>query len=310
MYFPYLRAKQYELLALRESVDGIKSNGKIFPIIEPVKRNVADLARTLRLLEEKSVPYVFVVNPTVGGFKESPELVDQHISRGEIPLYKKAVVAYVITKGTSAEHIQNFLRLYDSRHLAFLHCHRYPDPQQLIDLTAGRRSMRHILLDRPTGQAYQDIFRGRRRILVTDPFHKRTNTEYADAPDEFFSDAHNTFAASGWDGFGDFSVVGKKFSGGGGECLAVALHLVYQQGGRELRIRHFVSDSNGSAGKTSVKFFEALAKLVAFLDEHPEIDSSACREFRDRLSRKQYDNLGHAKRLAIKHHLELMMKIL
>lgn len=37
MYFPYLRGRQYELLALRELVSrGLISN-KVIPIVEPVK---------------------------------------------------------------------------------------------------------------------------------------------------------------------------------------------------------------------------------------------------------------------------------
>jgi hypothetical protein len=310
MYFPYLRGKRYELLAIRESAAGIKASGKIFPVIEPVRTNVNELSQALEDLRARSIPYVFVVNPTVGQFRRSPQALGDMIGRGEIPLHGKAALAYILTKDTATEDVEGFLNLYDGRHLALLHCHRFPDPGRLIALSRRHRSVRHILLDRPTGREYQEASRGQRRILVTDPFRKRSNTDYADAPDEFFSNAHNTFAADGWHGFGDFSVVGKRFSDGGGGALAVTLHLIYQRGGEELRVRHFISDTNGSKGNDRLKYFEALTKLVRFLDEHPEIDTSATREFRDRLRRREYDNLGHPKRLSINHHLEVMMKIL
>ena len=37
MYFPYLRGKQFELIAIRELAEMLAASGKIIPIIEPVK---------------------------------------------------------------------------------------------------------------------------------------------------------------------------------------------------------------------------------------------------------------------------------
>lgn len=37
MYFPYLRGKQFDLMALREFATANPNNNNIFPIIEPVK---------------------------------------------------------------------------------------------------------------------------------------------------------------------------------------------------------------------------------------------------------------------------------
>ena len=37
MYFPYLRGRQYELLALRELIGNNRLSDKIIPVIEPVK---------------------------------------------------------------------------------------------------------------------------------------------------------------------------------------------------------------------------------------------------------------------------------
>ena len=38
MYFPYLRGKQYELLALRDFAFESQCKEKVIPIIEPVKQ--------------------------------------------------------------------------------------------------------------------------------------------------------------------------------------------------------------------------------------------------------------------------------
>lgn len=37
MYFPYLRGRQYELIALRELINNDKLSEHVTPIIEPVK---------------------------------------------------------------------------------------------------------------------------------------------------------------------------------------------------------------------------------------------------------------------------------
>ena len=45
MYFPYLRGKQNELLALKDFSQMSPNNAKIVPIIEPVKNQVNEIGR-------------------------------------------------------------------------------------------------------------------------------------------------------------------------------------------------------------------------------------------------------------------------
>ena len=51
MYFPYLRGKQFELIAIRELVEMMSATGKIIPIIEPVKE-VASYKKTFEALHQ------------------------------------------------------------------------------------------------------------------------------------------------------------------------------------------------------------------------------------------------------------------
>lgn len=37
MYFPFLRGKQFELMALREAATDLAASGKVWPVIEPVR---------------------------------------------------------------------------------------------------------------------------------------------------------------------------------------------------------------------------------------------------------------------------------
>ena len=50
MYFPLIRGKQFELLALRDLSKQIANSTKISPIIEPVKEATAVIEKTLDIL--------------------------------------------------------------------------------------------------------------------------------------------------------------------------------------------------------------------------------------------------------------------
>ena len=71
MYFPYLRGKQFELIALRElSVFMSSKRDKLSPVIEPVKDS-STLKSTLKELADKSINFNFIINPRVGSFQNS-----------------------------------------------------------------------------------------------------------------------------------------------------------------------------------------------------------------------------------------------
>lgn len=66
MYFPYLRGKQFELIALRElcSIFPQKLN-KISPIIEPVKDS-STIKSTLAEFVNRNANFNIIINPRVG----------------------------------------------------------------------------------------------------------------------------------------------------------------------------------------------------------------------------------------------------
>ena len=67
MYFPYVRGKQFELIALRE-LCGLLPNfpAKISPVIEPIKGS-STLKSALKNLAKKNVNFSVIINPKVGG---------------------------------------------------------------------------------------------------------------------------------------------------------------------------------------------------------------------------------------------------
>ena len=67
MYFPYLRGRQYELIALRELIANNKLSKNIIPIIEPVKV-APTMVSTIEALNNLKHSYIIIRTPSVGSF--------------------------------------------------------------------------------------------------------------------------------------------------------------------------------------------------------------------------------------------------
>jgi len=69
MYYPYLRSKQFELIALKEFAQEHPSNGCIIPIIEPVKENLHSLTAAIEKMSSNNMNFSLILNPTDGDFQ-------------------------------------------------------------------------------------------------------------------------------------------------------------------------------------------------------------------------------------------------
>lgn len=84
MYFPYLRGRQFELIALRELLESERIGQEIIPIIEPVKPS-ATLLKTLECFVNHDREIAVVFNPAVGDFTN-------------VLKQKKKVIAHVVNE--------------------------------------------------------------------------------------------------------------------------------------------------------------------------------------------------------------------
>ncbi|MGI6290961.1 MAG: sce7725 family protein [Bacteroidales bacterium] len=65
MYYPFLRARQFELLALRELASENATQGTIIPIIEPIKESHNNLNLAHNIFQDKNQIAYLVLNPTI-----------------------------------------------------------------------------------------------------------------------------------------------------------------------------------------------------------------------------------------------------
>ena len=66
MYYPFLRTRQFELIALRELAAEDATQGVIIPILEPVKETHNNLTLAHKVFLERGQRAYLIVNPSFG----------------------------------------------------------------------------------------------------------------------------------------------------------------------------------------------------------------------------------------------------
>lgn len=310
MYFPYLRGRQFECLALRALDDKMADKRNVTPIIEPVNVDPRDVKRACNILNAASVPHLVIHNPAVGPLKDS--------FRGQTAFLRAAlegdenvIHGFLVHSGTDLAELNRFVANYGEEQTAIIHWMDYADVAGLKrELRAARRLRYNVLISPTTSAAYRRQWN--RKVCVADGFQVQPrNADYPE--DEQFSEIYQTYEEEDYIGFGDFLTVGRRFLPGGGPAHAVAIHLTYERRTqRAIWTRHFVSDTTTRPPVApGPKFLEALRKLLRFIDANRrDFDfSDACRELRDLHDRGAFPGLGKVKEISMRHHIELMMHL-
>src|SRR6185295_17652888 len=109
MYFPYLRGKQFDLLAITDCAGMIAKDSRVIPIIEPVRSKTDSLVRVVAYCREESAPLILIVNPQVGELAKDPSLIRTLIANKKLLLGAESILGYIITQRTTAAAIRSFL---------------------------------------------------------------------------------------------------------------------------------------------------------------------------------------------------------
>lgn len=309
MYFPYLRGRQYELIALRELISNGKLSDKIVPIIEPVKITPAVL-NTISAFNSSNKKFIIIRNPSVGTFiSDSTKEKNADIFKNiQDELTSDNAYAGLIITSKSIEDVRRLFEKgvqYDKMIALCLNS----DEIENLEFAFRDNNPKYSII--PYSPAFRRVRKGE-RVMIDDKFNKLPrNNDYLDCEDEFFSDDHIYCYDDGYKGFSDYSIVGKEYFESGFAPYAVAIHIVYPtaEQGKPLRIHHFVSDSNNDIFDPANKFYEALTKLVEW-NKDKKLDTLAMQKFEEMYKNETYPGLGVVKELSIMHHIELMGRIL
>lgn len=308
MYFPYLRGRQYELLALRELVNKKLLGKNITPIIEPVKLS-STLIKTIEEFIGEKRNIAIIRNPKVGSFISEMKDTNKDSNREKFLSFLESeyiINAHIMEKNSSTK-----LKKWESKGVGkgdWLIINNNRDSLSIFEDEFSEIYPRYVLI--PDESAFRRKVK-RHRVLLDDKFEKRNrNSDYIEKEDEFFSEDHLLFETDGFEGFSDYSVIGSDYLESGFAPYAVAIHIVYFTKDNILRVRHFVSDSNEDIQDPAGKFYEAVQKLAHWCKQENIKETFGLRVLLEHYCDKTYPGLGSVKKLAVMHHLELIDKYL
>ena len=314
MYFPYVRGRQYELLALRELAANNLLGDFVTPIVEPVKLSPT-LINMMAEFIKVNHPISIIRNPVVGTFMSDwRDVQEQSKEAGYKQRFSKQYENSAIIKSLIMQrNAKSLLEFWDKiginkADLLVINTDR--DYLDLYESAFGTAIPRYTLM--PDESVFRRKVR-HHKVMLDDKFEKQDrNADYQDTEDEFFSDDHLYYKEEGFVGFSDYSVVGNEYLEAGFAPYAVAIHIVYFAPDMTLRVRHFVSDSNEDITNPALKFYEAVSKLAAWynVDPHPVEMTLGLQTFLQHYEQQSYPGLGTVKKLSLMHHLELMGKYL
>ena len=307
MYFPYVRGRQYELLALRELVTRHLLSPYILPVVEPVKLS-STLSKTMEEFAKKNKQIGIVCNPAVGSFSRDMKDEEKDSNRQKFLnlLDDPCIVKSHIMKANSSGQISNWQReknisakdwlvICNNRDYveSYLNIFLENPPKYVLIPDEFRRKIRH------------------RKVLFEDKFAKcDRNSDYLKNSDEFFSEDHLFYKEEGFIGFGDYSVIGKDYLESGFAPYAVAIHIVYLAEDSSFRVHHFVSDSNDDIQNPAKKFYEAVHKLSKWVKDKNIPLTTGLYGLLEHYDKQTYPGLGSVKKMSLMHHLELVGRYL
>lgn len=321
MYFPYLRGKQFELIALRElcALFPQKLN-KISTIIEPVKAS-STLNSTLSELANRNANFNIIINPRVGDLEGQYERIIEIINSSIPAEYNNYQLAIIIDSKTEKynkktkqndENIIALIKYFKGLKLNYngiTLIHNTEINNQNIELLNTQlKIVYNVIHFKKTSRRYYREFESNTLVSLDDYFEEQSrNADYLDKESNF-SKEYRYYKQDGFVGFSDFLTIGDNYSESGFLPRAIAIHLSYLDND-QIKVKHFVSDSNEDVADIGGKFSEAINKLVVWCNEN-NLNTAAINEFRDLQERGHFPGLGSLKKLSIMNHIELIINII
>jgi len=307
MYYPYLRGRQFELIALREYAKVKGNNNNIIPIIEPVRTSFNSIKIALPILIANDVKFALIMNPILGDFKTENTNSAFDLINNNLKDELESISSWIPTFYVS----NNYKQINDiiTKHQlvnVMLMCSETVDSTDpdFISLTQLKNVKAIVSKEyRSLKRAFSNLA----FIRLDDKFKaQKRNIDYLPLSEEKFTEENLFYEEDGFKGFSDYTPLNSDFTEGGSTPYSVAIHLTYKKSNREVWIRHFASQKNSDNNSDiQGKFAEAAEKAVSFIKE-AHLTTNAALELVDYFEKAKYPGLGMLKKITIKNHLELM----
>jgi hypothetical protein len=300
MYYPVLRAKQFELLTLRELKNIISAN-QVCPVLEPVRSKLEPLIKTISELNSAEIEPLVIINPSLGDF-HNVDLIHANITNSQKTECK--FLPCFSTKGLSVSELESQIEGYQRFAI-------YIEEGISKELVPILEEAELVLV---YGQYRKAALKSVKKVVVVEDHFKsqKKNSEYPEK--SFFSEAHVDYKAGNVVGFGDYTIVGREFSETGGPAYVVTLHLSYidEDEFDAMYVRHFKSFDDKSPTRPGKKFGDSLVKLVDFYKANTDkvVRTSGIVDFMELAEKVHFPGLGQVKKISMKHHIETLNQYL
>ncbi len=308
MYYPFLRARQFELIALRELASEETTQGVIVPILEPVKETHNNLTLAHKVFIETGQIAYLIVNPIIG------ELAgDSHFYLDYLDTLEGDVFHPAFHYKNNAEFINHSIVQFRLNNCMIICQNDINSDDIAFRQLVERREITSINISDPhRNRTLHRFIKGMNKnyIRLDDFFEKQArNSDFLEIVEHRFSEEHLYFIEDGFSGFSDYTVLPSEFIDGGSTPRAVVIHLTYLNGENQIWIRHFTSETNDSIANVQGKFAEAAAKAINFC-RRMGLSNSAITELESYYENEHYPGLGTVKKLSIKNHLLVISQFL
>ena len=309
MYYPFLRARQFELISIRELAAEGSIQGHVIPVLEPVKESLSNLNLANKALLDHGQQAYLILNPLVG----------------ELPGDNEDFSTYLVSLGNSgflpafhytnnADFISAMIAKYNFAGCMLVCYSNFTDDTELRRLCASASISHVMVLEPQKNRSFDRFLKGLNKIYIRldDVFEKQEkNANFLNISAHKFSEEHLYYEEDGYQGFSDFTVLPSEYIEGGSTPRAVVIHLTYinAQEENQVWIRHFTSETNDSIANVQGKFEEAAAKAIEFCENYP-LDNTAIQELKEYYDDRRYPGLGTVKKISIKNHLLVISSFL
>ncbi|WP_435579818.1 sce7725 family protein [Gilvibacter sp.] len=307
MYYPILRGRQFELIALRElSTDNVLQ-GYVSALIEPVKKSTNNLKIANEIFVQKQQVNYLILNPVVGevsgDFSHYAEFMNDLDECSFRPAF------YYNNQNPNWSYIEHMLQNYDLNDCLILGSNDI-DSSDINFLRLLRRDeiTKVVINDPERNRALKSAIREEdvEFIRQDDVFESEPrNSNFLGIEPHRFTEEHLYYREDLYDGFSDFTTIPSLFNEGGSTPRAVVIHFTYMTDNDQIWIRHFTSNTNDSIANVQGKFGEAATKAVTYCRENG-LTNSAIAELEDYYDNGHYPGLGTVKKLSIKNHLTVV----
>ncbi len=205
MYFPYLRGKQYEVLAVRES--GFLSGNRIILVFEPTTL-LGPTPYRFRAIATNGVKFSIIVNSASGAPPPRPCSTIEELNKLESDFPGAVLPAFEIRAGQNLSEVERFAQNFKHWQCILVHRnHTHSRDALKRSLKSLSRPAVQILLQGGAALNVVMSLPAVGRVLLRDGFTRcARNADYPRRSN--FDDLLYTYRSLGFDGFSDFSIVG------------------------------------------------------------------------------------------------------